>query len=236
LLKLERFDPTQVLETRLDMMLAGDAVTGSGEGASLSGFLDAVSAGTATPGGGSVAALAGSLAAALGVMVCRIGPPSPEHQKDGKGSNEPSNAEAKKTSDLQSVESHLTELGEKLRTLIQADSDAYQGVMQAYRLPKTDPARADAISSALMTATRVPLETAALACETAFLLRSLMPIVKPAVASDLKVGLIMALAAIEGGLENVIINLKSQSNQKLNEEIRGRVKALQQSLVELKRL
>jgi glutamate formiminotransferase/formiminotetrahydrofolate cyclodeaminase len=236
-LKLERFDPTQVLETRLDMILARDGEPGSGDTSSLFGFLDAVAAGTPTPGGGSVAALAGALAAALGVMVCRLGPPAAQvRKKEKKIPSAKSKTGTGKDPDLTTVEPRLAELGQRLRNLIQADAEAYQMVLLAYRLPKTDPARPEAIASGLAAATRVPLETSVLACEAAFLLRSLIPLVKPSVASDLKVGLIMALAAIESGLENVMTNLKSQANQKFIDEIRGRVQTLQRSLVELKRL
>ena len=82
----------------------------------------------------------------------------------------------------------------------------------------------------------MPLETADLACETASLLRGLLSQTKPTVASDLKVGLLMALAAIEGGLENVMTNLKAQGNQGFLNEIAPRVQAIQQRLVELKKL
>lgn len=234
-LKLERFDPTQVLETRLELVLAREAplrearpldqvasAAGPGElASSVSGFLDAVSAGTPTPGGGSVAALAGALAAALGVMTCRIGEPA---------SLSPGNF------DHRSAERRLTALREKLQGLIQADADAYARVVRAYRLPKSDPPRAEAISTSLRIATEVPLETAALASEVASLLRALLPQTKPAVASDLKVGLLLALAAIEGALENVKTNLKSQNNQSLNKDLAIRIQAITQSLVELKGL
>jgi len=234
-LKLERFDPTQVLETRLELVLAREAplrearpldqvasAAGPGElASSVSGFLDAVSAGTPTPGGGSVAALAGALAAALGVMTCRIGEPA---------SQSPGNV------DHRSAERRLTALREKLQGLIQADADAYARVVRAYRLPKSDPARAEAISTSLRIATEVPLETAALASEVASLLRALLPQTKPAVASDLKVGLLLALAAIEGALENVKTNLKSQKDQSLNKDLAIRIQAITQSLVELKGL
>ncbi|MGH7235587.1 MAG: glutamate formimidoyltransferase [Nitrospiraceae bacterium] len=234
-LKLERFDPTQVLETRLEQVLAREAplrearpldqaasAAGPGElASSVSGFLDAVSAGTPTPGGGSVAALAGALAAALGVMTCRIGEPA---------SRSPG------TFDHRSAERRLTTLREKLQGLIQADADAYASVVRAYRLPKTDPARPEAISASLRIATEVPLETAALATEVASLLRALLPQTKATVASDLKVGLLLALAAIEGALENVKTNLKSQRNQSLNKDLATRIQAITQSLVELKGL
>jgi len=109
-------------------------------------------------------------------------------------------------------------------------------VVRAYRLPKTDPGRPEAISTSLRIATEVPLETAALATEAASLLRALLPQTKPAVASDLKVGLLLALAAIEGALENVKTNLKSKKNQSLDKDLAIRIQAITQSLVELKGL
>ncbi|MGH9316701.1 MAG: glutamate formimidoyltransferase, partial [Thermoanaerobaculia bacterium] len=122
-LNLSRFDPTQVLEARLEIVLA--KTTGD-LSASVSGFLEAVSAGTPAPGGGSVAAMAGALAAALGVMVCRIG-------SSGAGTTPPS-----QPADPTSSEQRLVRLGERLRSLIQADADAYADVVRASRLPKTD--------------------------------------------------------------------------------------------------
>ncbi|HET8580725.1 MAG TPA: glutamate formimidoyltransferase [Nitrospiraceae bacterium] len=233
-LKLERFDPTQVLENRLELVLAREAKARGDQTAdlasSVSGFLSAVAAGTPTPGGGSVAALAGALAAALGVMACRIGPPADQKQQS---------AQVKvpgATSDLEATERRLRELSEKLRGLVEADADAYAGVVTAYRLPKTDPSRPSAIATSLRIASEVPLETATLASEAASLLRTLLAQTKPTVAPDLKVGLLMARAAIEGGLENVYANLRSQANQSVVNDLTQRARAVEQRLVELKSL
>ncbi len=234
-LKLDRFDLAQVLEARMEKVLAHEAQTagqtvppvGSDQGFVLSGFIDAVSAGTPTPGGGSVAALAGSLAAALGVMACRIGPPDQA---------KPSVGRSESADELERTERRLIEISARLQALVQADAEAYERVLQAYRLPKSDPARPDRISTGLYAATEVPLETASLACEAAGLLRSLIPRTKPSVASDLKVGLFMARAAIQGGLENVVANLKFQTNQRLISESSVKMKALKESLEELKGL
>lgn len=241
LLRLEHFDPTQILETRLDMVLDREARAKESPlseqkppssadpkdlSASVASFLSAVSAGTPTPGGGSVAALAGALAAALGVMACRISAPTEPSKAD-----EPENSAG-----LESAEQRLLLLISRLQHLIQADANAYAGVIQAYRLPKTDPSRATAISANLMLATRVPLETAELAREAASRLRALLMQAKPSVASDLRVGLLMALAAIQGGLENVRANLKYIRNQLFTEDILRRVNDIEQSLVELKGL
>jgi glutamate formiminotransferase/formiminotetrahydrofolate cyclodeaminase len=224
-LRLERFDPTQVLETRLEMAILPSGSGASRPGvrdlaASVSDFLGAVAAGTPTPGGGSVAALAGAVAAALGVMVCRLA--------EGQA----------KTSipSLAAARDRLVALSSMLKDLIQADAEAYEGVLQAYRRPKHDPERAKAIASSLQLATEVPITTATLALEAAQLLRQILPHIKPTMASDLKVGLLMALAAIEGGLENVSINLKSLTNQQVIKEILSRVERIKHGLVEIRSL
>ncbi len=233
-LKLQNFDPTQVLETRLDQVLAGTGGpddSGSDLSASLRGFLEEVSAGTPTPGGGSVAALAGSLAAALGVMGCRVGAPAEKKTPP----SEPANA-SQAALVLEPVERQLLALRDRLQALVQADADAYAGVVKAYRLPRNEPSRAEAIAASIQVATEVPLETATLSCEVAGLLRQLFSQTKPAVESDLRVGLLLALAAIEGGLENVITNLKQLKNQELINKITGKIQGIKRSLVELKKL
>ena len=229
LLKIERFDPTQVLETRLETALAGDTPP-AGSGFMAHDFLHAVAAGTPTPGGGSVAALAGALAAALGVMACRISRPS--------GSSEPRQSEAvtQPVELLAEEERLLSELSERLRRLIETDAEAFQGVLRAYRLPKTDQARADTITKSLEAATEVPLETAELAGEAATILRKLTSKTKPAVASDLSVGLSMAFAAMEGGIANVETNVQVQKNQQLKEQALKRLSAIKRNLEELRSL
>jgi len=165
------------------------------------------------------------------MMACKIGPPADQTKQQSAQAKVPG-----ETSDLQATERRLQELSERLRGLIQADADAYAGVVRAYRLPKTDPARPSAIATSLRSASEVPLETATLASETASLLRTLLAQTKPTVAPDLKVGLLMARAAIEGGLENVYANLKSQTNQSVVKDLAQRAKAVEQRLVELKSL
>ncbi|MEW6543683.1 MAG: glutamate formimidoyltransferase [Nitrospirota bacterium] len=234
LLKLEGFDPMQVLEARLESVLAKEAGALAGTAgdwsSALSPFLDALSAGTPTPGGGSAAALAGALAASLGVMGCKVGPPKPTA---GQGQPKPS---ADEPASLEQMERRLAQLRAELHRLVRADADAYEAVVRAYRLPKEDKARSEHIAASLAAATLVPLETATLAGEVASLLRSVMGKTKQSVTPDLRVGLLLAMAAVEGGLENVAVNLKAQSNQQLISDVQGKVAALQQRLVELKRL
>ncbi len=228
-LKLEGFDRCQILETRLEQVMAGGLRDQWAAGVSyMTGsvleFLDTLSAGRPTPGGGSVAALAGALAAALGVMACRIGPskqPSIQESEHGGQS-------------LSMIEQRLLELRARFQGLVQADAEAYERVLQAYRLPKTEPGRANAISAGLQAATEIPLETATLAMETMTLLRELRPRVKPAVSTDLEVGIRMGIAAIEGARANVLANVQSQTNQDIVAAASAKLKDIERHLAEVR--
>ena len=233
-LKIERFDPTQVLETRLDLVLAQQAGRSGGQsgpirannlGSSLTPFLNAVAEGTPTPGGGSVAALGGALACSLGIMACVIGL-RPQAEGNAGGGE----------AAIETSRQRLMALRTRFEALIQADADAFEDVLKAYRVSKSDPERQTAISVSLKKATEVPLETAELAMEVASLLVAVRALAKPSVSSDVKVGMLMAVAAAEGGLENVNVNIKSSVNQMFKSEIADRVRRLERSLVELRGL
>ncbi len=235
-LKLEGFDRSQVLETRLERAMAGGlheqgaAVRGvcsagmNELSGSVTDFLETLSAGTPTPGGGSVAALAGALAASLGIMACRIGPSK-------QASTLKSGSVAQR---LSMIEQRLLKLRTRFQNLVQADAEAYESVLRAFRLPKTEPGRAQAICAGLQVATQVPLETATVATATVTLLREVRPLVKPAVSTDLEVGIQMGIAAIEGARANVLANLKNQTNQELVAAASAKLKDIEQRLAELR--
>jgi len=217
---LDRFDPSQVLEPRIETVLsAADAhrpASGPSPSAdirqlSLSQFVDAVAEAKPIPAGGSVAALVGALAAALGVMAARI-------------------------SRRQSTAHRLDALYRQLRDLIQADGEAYRGFLKATRLPQTDLHRATAVSSALHVATKVPLEIAERSAEVGTLLQSCLGRVKPSVRADLKVGLLLTIAAGEAGVCTVNENIKAQTNQRLRNALDRRIQRVLQYLEDLKGL
>ena len=112
-------------------------------------------AATPNPAGGTVAALVGALAASLGIMGARL-------------------------SQQRGVEHRLSEIGRRLRELMQADGDAYQRFIRATRLAKTDRTRPAVLSSALHLATEIPLEIAEQATEAGALLHACSAEVKPA--------------------------------------------------------
>jgi hypothetical protein len=101
----------------------------------VSEFVDRLGAGTPTPGGGSAAALAGTLAAALGGMVCEL--------TLGKAKYEPVRPEMEKAKQA------LTGYRKDLLALVDRDSEAYDEVSKALKLPKETPAEKAARQQAL---------------------------------------------------------------------------------------
>jgi len=85
-------------------------------------LLDRFASQDPTPGGGSAAALAGALAAALVEMVANL-------PKTRTGAPE----EREKLDD---AKASAGKAGARLRQLVDLDTEAYNGVTAAYRLPK----------------------------------------------------------------------------------------------------
>ncbi|MBI3808086.1 MAG: glutamate formimidoyltransferase [Nitrospirae bacterium] len=219
-LALEQFDGTQVLEMRLETRLLGESarqvpsreqVQVDLHAQSLADFLAAVASATPIPAGGTVAALVGALAVSLGIMGARL-------------------------SRQRGVENRLSEIGRRLRELMQADGDAYQRFLQATKLAKTDRTRPAILSSALHLATEIPLEIAELAAEAGGLLYACSSGVKPRVRSDLTVGLVLAVAAADAGRHTVEENIKIQHNQRLKSSLLNRIRQMTIRLEELRGL
>jgi len=219
-LALEQFDATQVLEMRLENRLLGESPRQAPSlkqepvdlhAQSLSDFLDAVATATPIPAGGAAAALVGSLAASLGIMGARL-------------------------SRQRGVEHRLSEIGRRLRELMQADGDAYQRFIRATRLAKTDRTRPAVLSSALHLATEIPLEIAEQATEAGALLHACSAGVKPRVRSDLTVGLVLAIAAADAGRHTAKENIKIQHNQRLKSSLLDRIQQMTIRLEELRGL
>ena len=206
-LRLEQFDPTSILETRITHAMSSE----QGPDQTLSDFFAAVAAAKPTPGGGSVAALVGALAASLGIMGARLGNRSDEEHR-------------------------LMQLQNRLHQLVQEDVRAYGRLIDAYKIPKHDPKRPHTVATALHRATEIPLEIAESACEAGRLLYSLSQSAKSLVHSDLTVGLHMAIAAATAGCHTAKCNINYLLNHELRGACLRRVTETERSLEELKRL
>ena len=134
------------------------------------------------------------------------------------------------------VETRLSEIGARLRELVQADRDAYAQVLQARKLPPNHPERALRLSSGLLGAIETPMEIVKLCCEVIPLLRGLLAQAKPELQPDLKMGIQLADAVIDGCVSMVEENMKVQPNQQLVASIRERFAVAEQMLVDAKSL
>jgi formiminotetrahydrofolate cyclodeaminase len=164
---------------------------------SLRELLDRLSSSDPVPGGGSAAALAGAMGASLVSMVAALTAGRAEHADADTAVREIGEAAS-------SVRDELIELAQR-------DSDAYQAVVTARRLPReTDEqraARARAMSSAIVQAAEVPFHTARVARQTLELAGRIAPIGNRNAVSDAGVAALLSAAAIRGAILNVRINL-----------------------------
>lgn len=156
-------------------------------------YLDELSSDSPAPGGGSVSALAGAMGAALAAMVAAI-----SHGKKG--------FEAKQN-DLDKIARRAQELKDQLVAAIDADTSAFDRLLEAMRLPADNPARNAAVVDATVRATEVPLGVLEACPEVIELCRQVARIGFQASLSDAGVGSQMARAAAAGAYQNVCINL-----------------------------
>jgi formiminotetrahydrofolate cyclodeaminase len=162
-------------------------------------YLDDAASKKPAPGGGSVSACAGALGAALVGMVCNL---------------------TRGREKFAGVEDRIVEVVEKseaararLEKLLQDDTTAYNGVIEAFRLPKdTDAekaARKAAVQAGLVVAADVPLEICRVALEVCRLSKTAAELGNPQAVTDAGIGAILGEAAVVGAALNVRINLGS---------------------------
>lgn len=171
-----------------------------------------------TPGGGSIAALMGATGASLVIKFCNL----------TLGREKFKEVEEK----FQKVKESAEAISSQLSRLCDRDTEAFNGVMQAFRMPKTTDQeiqrRKDALQRAFKEATEVPYQTAEFCLS---LLQSCQEVVEegnPNAISDLGVGCLACWAGLEGAIMNVRINLPSLKDSAFVEEMEAKIKSLSQ--------
>ncbi|MEA4812503.1 MAG: glutamate formimidoyltransferase [Anaerolineaceae bacterium] len=193
-MQLDGFEHEQILENKL---FAAGSVQSAQSAPQGPDFIDAVAEGTPAPGGGSAAAHTGALAAALAVMVARL------------------TVGRVKYASVEADCWQVIEAGEALRKELSAavalDSEAFDGILKARRLPKETEVqqleRAQALHEATLHAARVPLQNAEKAIEVMKLSFKMAEIGNINAISDAGAGANLAKAAFEAAAMNVKINL-----------------------------
>jgi glutamate formiminotransferase / formiminotetrahydrofolate cyclodeaminase len=185
-------------------------------------FIDEVSSDSPAPGGGSVSALAGSLGAALAAMVANL-------TVGKKGYEAQWQAMSELALRAQSVK-------DKLVRAVDEDTDAFNAVMEAMKLPKgteaEKAAREAALQAGYKAAVAVPLATAE-ACNEALELALQSVAGNRNSASDAGVAALMARAGAHGAALNVLINLGSVRDGEYAGRMRARVAILRARADEL---
>ncbi len=168
-------------------------------------FLAALASESPAPGGGSAAALAGAMGASLVVMVCNV--------TVGREKFKEVDAE------LRGVRAEAAVLQTEMSSLVRRDARAYEGFVEAMKLPKSNDAekaaRKKAMGEAAIRAAEVPLETMRAALAVMKLAAVVAKKGNPNAASDGAVAALLARAALRGADMNVRINLPSVEDEAL---------------------
>ncbi|WP_273319990.1 cyclodeaminase/cyclohydrolase family protein [Vallitalea guaymasensis] len=187
---------------------------------SVSQFLDATASNDPVPGGGSIAASSGATAAALVEMVANL--------TIGKKKYEDVNDEMKE------ISKKANDLRQQLLKYIDIDSEAFNRVMNAYKLPKDTEeqkiVRKMTIQNAMKYAASVPLEVAKKSYDIMELSMRVVESGNKNAVTDGAVSAMMARTAVLSAIYNVKINLSSIKDNIYVEKVDSEVSWLEMNV------
>lgn len=176
-------------------------------------YLTDAASGSPTPGGGSVSALAGALATTMASMSVNLTLGRPEFKEV-----EPL---------LKELCKGFEEKRKEMLSLMHQDMEAYQGVMKAYRMPKSQPEekkqRSLAIQEALKGAMEVPLRLFRCSLNLLEDVNRMADKVNPNLVGDVAVAAILAEAALKGARVNIEVNLSGIKDDDLVKKTRAEI-------------
>ena len=182
----------------------------------LTDFADETAGESMAPGGGSIAAYVGTLGVSLGTMVANLSAHKP-------GWDERWEEFSKWAEKGQAYKNRLL-------ALVDEDTNAFNKIIEGFRMPKgTDiekKARAEAVESATIYATEVPLLVMETACDS---MEVMMAMAKGGLQnslSDSGVGALCARTAVYGAYFNVRINAKDIKNRDTAEKLLSKAKSI----------
>ncbi len=163
----------------------------------LKDFADLTGSEFPAPGGGSISAYMGALGAALGTMVANLS----SHKRGWDSRWEEFSVWAEKGASCYKA----------LVNMVDEDTNAFNKIMDAFRLPKKTEeekkARHGAIQEATKNAINVPYRVMELAYDSMEVMKAMADIGLQASVSDAGVGALAAKAAVHGAFMNVKINM-----------------------------
>lgn len=159
-------------------------------------FANETSSESPAPGGGSISAYCGAMGAALGTMVANLS----SHKRGWDHKWEEFSDWAQKGINYQN----------QLLDLVDEDTNAFNKIMEAFRLPKESQKDIEARNDAIQNATKYAIETPFKVMETAYqsmeVMKAMAQIGNPNSITDAAVGALCATTAVRGAFLNVKIN------------------------------
>lgn len=181
-------------------------------------FLQELASEQPVPGGGGAAAVAGGLAAALASMVANL----------TKGKEK----FAEHEEELQRLLQRCEELRCELLGSADRDAEAFQNFMSCFRLPRATDAeiqkRRAAVEAAAKRAAEVPMDIAAKCLAVLKIAGRLVVIGNPSVVTDGACSALLARAALQCAVYNVMVNMKFTGDETYNNETLRRLQKLEQ--------
>lgn len=183
---------------------------------SLNDFADLLSTDSPAPGGGSVAALCNAISGALTSMVSNLTFGKKKYKEHWERAKE------------------LADKGQEIKAkslyAIDKDTDSFNEMMDAARLPKKTDEEKELRNRAIQEATKqailVPLETLELSCQAVQLAKDIAEIGNRNAVSDAGVGAVTAFAAALSAYYNVSINMSSIEDETFKEEVLNKAEKL----------
>ncbi|HLN21689.1 MAG TPA: glutamate formimidoyltransferase [Bacteroidales bacterium] len=176
---------------------------------SLKGYMNLTASEAPVPGGGSASAYIGALGASLGTMVANLS----AHKKGWDERWHEFSEWAEKGKQIQN----------QLIDLVDEDTDAYKGIMEAYSLPKATDAekilRKNAIQEATRKATLVPFRVMQTAFRGYEVVKAMTEQGNPNSITDAGVGALAIRSCIKGAFLNVRINISGFDDPSFAEKL-----------------
>lgn len=181
-------------------------------------FLEETASNSPVPGGGSVAALSAGLAAALTEMVANL----TIGKKGYEGLEE----------EMEGIVKEVSGYRQRFIEDIDRDSDSFNGVMEAFKLPKATEEekeiRKNSIETAMKNAAFVPLEVAKRALNIMSFAEKVIEKGNKNAVTDGAVAAMMARTAVLSALYNVKINLGSIKDAEFVERVGKEVERIEE--------
>ena len=206
----------RIIEYKLRQPSAGALVK-----MTLRDFADETASESPAPGGGSIAAYAGALGASLGTMVANL------------------SAHKKGWDDRWAEFSDWAEKGQRYKDelirLVDADTQAFNGIMAAFGMPKSNESekalRHQAIQQATRTAIEVPFRVMEVSFASMDVIRAMATGGNPNSVSDAGVGALCARAGVLGAFLNVRINAGGYDDKNFVTEIIAKGKDIEERTI-----